>query len=170
MDSLRGPWRRCWQLFHTHFGPFSLVWLGNFATSKLMRLTSRGRISKFDPPLNAPGSVLLGALWINVLRCVWRPLSHFFWKWEQNVTSKRRSMDCTPSLRKVFANSQNSAAKSNVTWMYPLKGKGFERFKCLPSLLPIARHSLWHLKLKTNGEFWLLISNVRRRNLCWFWA
>ena len=41
---------------------------GNLATSKLTRSAPGGRISTFDPPLDAPGSELSSALWFDATR------------------------------------------------------------------------------------------------------
>ena len=73
----------------------------NLVISKLTRSASSGRISKFDPPFDAAASVLFSALRINILQQVWKPLIHFFWKWEQNLTTNWQNMDCTESS-KVF--------------------------------------------------------------------
>ena len=99
-----------WQLwvfsFHTHLGPFPsgddiFLFSDNLATSELTRSASSGRSSRFDPPFDAPGSELFSALRINILRHVWKPLIHFFWKWNQNVTTKCLRTDCTEGRNDV---------------------------------------------------------------------
>ena len=49
-------------LTHFEFCHNLTLFSGILATSKLTRSASSGRISKFDLPLNAPGSVLFSAL------------------------------------------------------------------------------------------------------------
>ena len=98
---------------------------GNLATSNLTKPAPWGRISKFDPLFDAPGSVLFSALRINILQRVWKPLSHFFWNWEQNESTKCRSKGWTLGRSTVsFGNSSENPCLSGSIQNYAQMTRG----------------------------------------------
>ena len=74
--------------FCQQFCQFQTQLLDILATSK----PPSGQISKIDTPFDAPGPELFTAApQSKAVRHDWEPTKPFFWKWEQNVTTKRLS-------------------------------------------------------------------------------
>ena len=100
-----------------------------------------GWFPEFDPPLDAPGSVLFSVLWFGAVRHIYERIKvkKCFWKWEQNVSTTCRRTDwsreeavilrkmrklplrCVPNWSVNFCNvkpflfSENSSNPKNTT-------------------------------------------------------
>ena len=62
-----------------------IIFFGNLDISNVLRSAPSGRISTFDPPLDAPRSVLISALWISTVRNTWELVAPCVWYPIKNV-------------------------------------------------------------------------------------